>query len=683
MGPNEGDARVYKKLEFGLNFQESSNILSISLYDEKLVFGTSDSELILCNANDICNVIQVPLKGNSKQVKKIDNWDEKKLILNGGIQFDGHNFNQLLIESEGNYLVSNFAKKFLNDDIIIYTPNSKFKVFQLKENKSIFSNEYYNPINSNLTATFQSKNQNIWLGTMNGLFKVENYDYKSSFEIYDNKGGSLGRISNISIDTNNIVWVSTIGNGVIGIKENSTDCVSELPNLSSQMVNKVLITNDSILWLATNNGIDVLSYHWDDTLSVKYIRNINNTDGLVSNYVNDLALYNGLIWAATNKGMCRFSPAILESKVPQIPIRITQFDNGDSTFSITNDLNFDYDENDIKISYLGLSFQQQKDKIEYKYRLIKNDNLADAKWYYTDARDQRFNNIPAGNYSFEVTAKNKFKIWTENPAKVFFTIQPRFIDTGLFKGLLLFFTASILVFTYRMQIKRIKRRQYRDKELAEAKQNMQEAELSAIRNQMNPHFVFNSLNSIQNLVFKNDKEGTNYYLSQFSKLMRQSLQFTSLDFITLKKELTFLSNYLELESLRFPEKFEVIFEVSEQINSREILIPSLILQPIVENSIKHGFNNINYKGLIKIKAKLWDENTLYLSVVDNGKGSKASNMLVQANLKEHKSLGIEMVKNRIDLLNRTRFNMKAELSQEITESGYRTIFKMPILFSND
>jgi len=518
---------------------------------------------------------------------------------------------------------------------------------------------------------------------MNGLFKVENYDYSNSFEIHDNNGGSLGRISNISIDTNNIVWVSTIGNGVIGIKENTTKCISELPYLSSQMVNKVLITNDSILWLATNNGIDVLSYHWDDTLSVKFIRNINNTDGLVSNYVNDLAFYNGRIWAATNKGMYRFSPDILKSEVPQIPISITQFENEDSIYNKGDDLVFDFDENDIKISYLGMSYQQQKDKIEYKYRLMKNENLTDAKWYYTYALSQRFNNLSAGEYVFEVTAKNKLKIWTENPAKVYFTITPRIIDTRLFKSLLLIFTVSVLAIVYKIQIKRIKQRQSRDKELALAKQNMQEAELSAIRNQMNPHFVFNSLNSIQNLIFKNDKEGTNYYLSQFSKLMRQSLQFTSLDFITIKKELTFLKNYLELESLRFPKKFEVIFVVSEQINSSEIMIPSLILQPIVENSIKHGFNNINYKGLIKIEAKLWDDNTLYLSVIDNGKGSKTGNILFRTNLKEHKSLGIEMVKNRINLLNKTRYQMKAEITQEITESGYATIFKMPILLNND
>ena len=441
------------------------------------------------------------------------------------------------------------------------------------------------------------------------------------------------------------------------------------------MVNKVVSSKDSMLWLATNTGIDVLSYNWNDSLSCKFQRNINNTDGLVSNFVNDLEYWNDYIWAATNSGICRFSPDIVASEVPQLPIYIANFANNDSTYNFNQELNFKYNQNDVLISYNGLSFQQQKEPIEYKYRLIKKGSKENRQWYYTNDRNQRFNNLNPGNYIFEVNAKNKLRIWNDKYAQVSFIIQPHFTQTSWFKVCLGIFALLGVYLIYKFQIKRFQRKQERENALLEAQQKMQEAELAAIRNQMNPHFVFNSLNSIQNFIFKKDVIKSNYYLSKFAGLMRQSLQFSRLDFVTIADEIDFLNNYLELESLRFKNKFEFEFIVDEKIDITKALIPSLILQPLIENSIKHGFNNIEHTGKIEVKFYLLDGNFLQDDLSDNGLGSNS----IKSKKDDHTSLGIEMIKNRINLLNQSKYQNQATVKFEERNNGYFVFFKVPLV----
>jgi len=683
VGTNDSGIKLIPSLEIENiskrnQFNTNESILSSSKYINSIAFGTSKGGLILCDNFGNCSTKPVPYISSNSQINFLGEWENNSLIMTAGVSYQDINGKEPSFDLPKVTPLSSskvFQRILHNNDVVLFTRDSRFKIFDRLNNRVISSNTFKNPINSNLNALTQDSLNNVYFGTMNGLYKVVDYDYQNIYELKNKGGLGFGRISDIHVDGKNLVWITTIGNGVFCIKNNDIIQINDIEAISSLMVNKVVSVKDSMLWLATNTGIDVLSYNWNDTLSIKFQRNINNTDGLVSNFVNDLEYWNDYIWAATNRGICRFSPNIVNSEVPQLPIYITNFANNDSTYNFNQELDFKYNQNDVLISYNGLSFQQQKEPIEYKYRLIKNGSNDNRQWYYTNDRNQRFNNLNPGNYIFEVNAKNKLRIWNNKPATVKFFIQPHFTQTSWFKVLVGILVILGIYLTYIFQLKRFERKQERERALVKAKQKMQEAELAAIRNQMNPHFVFNSLNSIQNFIFKKDVIKSNYYLSKFAGLMRQSLQFSRLDFISIVDEVEFLTDYLTLESLRFKNKFEFKFNIDERIDKEATLLPSLILQPLIENSIKHGFNNIDGTGKIKVDFYLSDGKFLQIDVADNGLGSAS----VKNTIGTHKSLGINMIKNRISLLNQSKFDNMASVRFEERTNGYFVFFKIPLI----
>jgi two-component system, LytTR family, sensor kinase len=223
-------------------------------------------------------------------------------------------------------------------------------------------------------------------------------------------------------------------------------------------------------------------------------------------------------------------------------------------------------------------------------------------------------------------------------------------------GILLFF---LMVFTgYYLISKRRLRKIVHQKEFINLK-------LKSVQSQLNPHFMFNVLGSIQNLMNKNDIMGANHYLGKFSNLTRKVLDTSDREMISLEDELNIHENYLQMEQLRFDFKYEIIIE--EQINKANTEIPSMLLQPFVENAVKHGISTLNKKGIIKISATS-KEDYLILSIFDNGTGFKMD-------ISNDNSLGIKLVKERIALLNQSFKARLIELFINSGESGTTIILK--------
>jgi LytS/YehU family sensor histidine kinase len=137
---------------------------------------------------------------------------------------------------------------------------------------------------------------------------------------------------------------------------------------------------------------------------------------------------------------------------------------------------------------------------------------------------------------------------------------------------------------------------------------------------MNPHFIFNALSSIQSLSLEPENQSkVSGYISRFSKIMRQSLESTYNDLVSIEEEISFLENYLNIQKMRFPNKFDYQIEMADDLEIDEIKVPSMLLQPFIENSIEHGFKGIEYEGIILIK--IFKENSqLKIIISDNGKG---------------------------------------------------------------
>jgi PAS domain S-box-containing protein len=209
----------------------------------------------------------------------------------------------------------------------------------------------------------------------------------------------------------------------------------------------------------------------------------------------------------------------------------------------------------------------------------------------------------------------------------------------------------------------------KNEELVQISQMMADYKLMALRSAMNPHFIFNAMNSIQFFISKNERENALIYLSLFSKLIRNILTATVENKVTIHHEMETLQNYIELENLRFDMKFEVDYEIDEELDIRQLEIPSLLLQPYVENAILHGLYNKSGKGKLKIKILSHNENTVIFVVEDNGIGRKEARKIKQANqLNNHKSVGMVLTKERLEIINKTN-NISVDITDLTHEDG--------------
>jgi LytS/YehU family sensor histidine kinase len=208
------------------------------------------------------------------------------------------------------------------------------------------------------------------------------------------------------------------------------------------------------------------------------------------------------------------------------------------------------------------------------------------------------------------------------------------------------FLLSIMVFILLLNRSRINSR----RNLSEMNRRISEVTQANLRQQMNPHFIFNTLNSIQYYMYRHDKLATNVYLTKFSNLMRKVLENSQHTSIPLQDELDALNLYLELEKIRFKDKFDYEINVDEEIDTIMYKVPTMLIQPYVENSICHGLIPAEEKGMIKIDLTL-NKNYISCVIEDNGIGREAAQQMKSVNGNSHNSIGTRIVSSRLELVN--------------------------------
>jgi len=218
--------------------------------------------------------------------------------------------------------------------------------------------------------------------------------------------------------------------------------------------------------------------------------------------------------------------------------------------------------------------------------------------------------------------------------------------------ILLFIIVSLLIFALFSAYQRIR---------IQKKHNLF-LDLKSLRAQMNPHFIFNALNSVNSFISKNDELNANKYLARFSRLIRSILENSDHDFIPLSNEIELLQSYLELENIRFADKFKYSFEVDKNINPDEFRIPPMLIQPYIENAVWHGLRYKEKDGFLKVEIKK-EESQLKVEVIDNGIGRAKSQELKTENQKKNKSKGIMNTKKRLEILNKL-YKQNIELNIE-------------------
>ncbi|MEZ5083207.1 MAG: histidine kinase [Bacteroidales bacterium] len=253
--------------------------------------------------------------------------------------------------------------------------------------------------------------------------------------------------------------------------------------------------------------------------------------------------------------------------------------------------------------------------------------------------------------------------------------QQKYLTYGFAGLIILALTIGLLI----LRSIRLKNKQ----RISEMNRKISEVTQRNLRQQMNPHFIFNTLNSIQYYMYQHDKISTNNYLTKFSLLMRKTLENSQHTAIPIKDELDTLELYLQLESLRFKEKFDYKIEVDEEIDTLLHKIPTMLIQPYVENAIGHGLVNKEGNGFVNININL-EDNFLVCKVEDNGIGRAASMEMQKEKNKNHNSLGTKITESRLNLVNslygkNMKINYTDLKDKEGNPSGTQVIIHIPIL----
>ena len=327
-------------------------------------------------------------------------------------------------------------------------------------------------------------------------------------------------------------------------------------------------------------------------------------------------------------------------------------------------------------------YAQGKTNIRYKLE-GRNNN-----WQYAPGNYMiRFEQLPPGSHRLVIQASNSGNNFN-GPEKILaIHVSPAFWNTWWFRSLAAVVIIGLFYLTIRQRLQQKFRiqleRSEKERQLSELKQTATELEMQALRAQMNPHFIFNSLNSINRFILKSDKSQASRYLTKFSKLIRLILQNSQAALITLDSELESLELYLSLEALRFNNYFDYKISVGSNVDVSTIKVPPLILQPYVENAIWHGLMHKEERGQLDIEISR-EDNQLFFKITDNGVGRENATLLASKSATKYKPMGLSITANRIANLNLLQ---SAESSVAIndllnpngTPAGTEVTIKTPVI----
>lgn len=503
------------------------------------------------------------------------------------------------------------------------------------------------------SAMEDSKGQ-LWVCTHNGINKFSPGD--ESFSTYYSLGtevmGSPAKeVFAMMEDRSGDFWLCTKGRGLVHFSpaNNTFTSFTDKQGLPNNVVYAALEDQDQHLWISTNWGLSRF-----DPVTRSFV-NYDARDGVQGfefNHNAYLQTKDGELFFGGMNGFNAFFPhqicqnnAIPHTVVTEFKVfnktRVMDPDNGDT-------IRLGYRDNFFSFSFSALDYNNPAKHL-YKYQL---ENV-DKELISTTAskRNADYTNVAPGTYRFFVKGSNNDGIWDEFGFRLIVIIAPPWYQTWMFRLILMLLSGGTIWGGIAWRIRRIHQKHEVEKKILGVEKQLYDLELRALRLQMNPHFIFNSMNSIQSFVLANDTDLAVNYLAKFSQLMRWVLVNSQKQLIPLADEIKALQYYLEIEKMRFEGKFDFSLTVDPQLDTEYLEIPPLIGQPYVENAIIHGLMNKGGGGQLDIQFSL-KGNTLLWSITDNGIGREAARRIKSQSGLKQKSRGMLITQERFEVLNR-------------------------------
>jgi len=478
----------------------------------------------------------------------------------------------------------------------------------------------------------------VYIGTLNGLYVLNRGRQR---DYWGKKDPALRkRISAIQPSSDGTVWIATYGGGIIGYKDGRrVGAFTRKQGLSSDLCRDLRLHGNTI-WVGTDRGLNKIDLESQDDPITIYTAN----DGLGSDIVNTLFTDSSMVYAGTSAGLSFFNASLVDKSAGCRLVLLGLINSGKDRLADTAVFSLPYTDNNIRFEFAGISYKSSGN-IWYRYRL----QGLDSAWKRTKESFLEYPTLPSGDYIFELQAINKFGIMSRKISLPFTVATPFWRSTWFYGALLLLFLSITWLFV-NLRIKHLRRRQAEQEELHK---RLAETEHMALQAQMNPHFIFNCLNSIQQYIFDQDILAANKYITGFAKLIRATLHNSTKQFISLSEEIDYLSAYLSLEKLRFKDKmsYAIHIEPSLRKDTEEIVIPPLLIQPYVENSMRHGLRH-KQKGDGYIHIHIRQEgDKLAFVIEDNGIGREQAARYKTREHIEYQSKGMSLTADRIRLIN--------------------------------
>jgi hypothetical protein len=445
--------------------------------------------------------------------------------------------------------------------------------------------------------------------------------------------------------TDSTLWVGTYNAGLYGFVDDDLKYhYTEESGLVSNDITLILADQED-LWVVSDTSIQ----HLDG--KTKEWQTLKSRDGLAPYRIVDLELVGNTLIFVTSDGFYTIDKTKIFKDKSHPNVYIGGVQIADVAQKIQKSYVLPYDKNKISIEFHSNGFQSGEHTV-YEYRLEGYDNT--WKTLTNGLGNVVYNSLPAGDFTFEVGAKNAVEDPRGNMIRVPFTVALPFWKQSWF--LLILYLSGLLVSVWlvwrRVRFREsVKNNQL--KALAIEKQ-ITDLKLENLRTQMNPHFIFNALNSIQEYIVLNRKEEASDYLGKFADLIRTYLDHSSKGFITVAEERDCLDMYLDLEKLRFEEKLAYTIDTSKLSSPERYQIPTMLVQPYVENAIKHGLlhKKENRELHVSFKRSMDETGKITCVIRDNGIGRAKAKELRKKREKIHKAFATKATKLRLDLINK-------------------------------
>ncbi|MCB0429857.1 MAG: histidine kinase [Flavobacteriales bacterium] len=493
--------------------------------------------------------------------------------------------------------------------------------------------QYLNVLPKSYSATMTSVTGmsvgDLYIGTVEGLYR---YRSGAFYFLGDTDKRLRARVTAMEIAPDGTIWIATKGAGLLVYKDSVLRQYSEADGLCNNLLTDVTLDDNGDVWVTSFSGASRVRPGNEHP-----ILTLTTASGIASNHVMQVATGGGKVWLLTDKGLSWFSREVVDPETYFAPIRFREVMVNNVPAPDTSHLLLKPGERNIEIRFAALDYQQSG-KVRYRYRIAG----LEESWSTTTLHSVRYAKLPKGEYTFEVTAANQLGQWNPVPATFEFTIQPYIYETTWFMllGVALLIGSAVWYGRYRI-------RQLAWKNAIREEQN--NFQMQALIAQMNPHFLYNSLCSIQYFIIRHDIDTSNSFIAHFARLMRLVLENSQKPLIPLEAELEALENYMKLEVLRLPQGFDYSIEVDDDVNTREVKFPSLLLQPFVENAIWHGLIPKSDRGRLSIRITRAG-NRLRCEIEDNGVGRQAAATNRETSRPGHESHATKLIDKRLDLL---------------------------------